>query len=440
LGRWCAGKKIERERQKRCFSKKKVSVPLSSPRPGRQDAAPRRCGVAPFASGPPPPLPPAPQRPCPFGIRALLARLHPHTPRPRGTGTRVAAVQQELHTERQPAPAAVHRKNPTRRFPQTRVRRPLAQPFCRAGLGRRSVHPQRAAPCTAHRSCKTSRDTHRTCLCHHAPGPCPTSCTPRKVRRGVWCAHTHSGLPRARGGARRLPRPQRHARGTRFQPRDTPSPCPHTHSLAAAHGPPCAAHPTSREACTPSGNGSHPRVSLRVPALHSPSDTAVPTRARHPQATPWSSVFRDGLRGFEASGTHAAGSGPEPEAQNRGWSRRTGHGRGAGHGQGDGGGRIGGGAGRTAECAAAPRRGARPGGARLHGPVAREARGAPPGHARVGLQGGLRVARRRAERRRAALLAHGRRRRRQVGAHGGAPAPRLRLCAVRCARTYVYYR
>ena len=32
----------------------------------------------------------------------------------------VAAVQQELHTERQPAPAAVHRKNPARRFPRRR--------------------------------------------------------------------------------------------------------------------------------------------------------------------------------------------------------------------------------------------------------------------------------------------------------------------------------
>ena len=37
------------------------------------------------------------------------------------------------------------------------------------------------------------------------------------------------------------------------------------------------------------------------------------------------------------------------------------------------------------------------------------------------------MARRRVDRRRAALLAHGRRRRRQVGAHGGAPAPRLPL-------------
>ena len=63
-----------------------------------------------------------------------------------------------------------------------------------------------------------------------------------------------------------------------------PLACPHT-ALAAAHGPPCAAHPPSRETCTPSGNGSHPCVSLRVPALHSPSDTAVPTRARNAQVT-----------------------------------------------------------------------------------------------------------------------------------------------------------
>ena len=78
-----------------------------------------------------------------------------------GTGVRTAAVQQELHTERQPAPAAVHRKNPTRRSPpDTRVRRPARTTlFCRTALGRRRVHSQRAAPCTPHRSYKTSRDT-----------------------------------------------------------------------------------------------------------------------------------------------------------------------------------------------------------------------------------------------------------------------------------------
>ena len=87
--------------------------------PGRQDAAPRRCGVvAPFASGPPPPLPPAPQRPChPLGsARCSLVCVRARRVRG-GTGARVAAVQQELHTERQPAPTAVHRKNPARRFP-----------------------------------------------------------------------------------------------------------------------------------------------------------------------------------------------------------------------------------------------------------------------------------------------------------------------------------
>ena len=121
--------------------------------PGRQDAAPRKCALLHLLSA----VPPSPVllwEPTRCSLVCVRAR------RVRGgTGARTAAVQQELHTERQPAPAAVHRKNPTRRFPQTRVRRPLARPFCRAGLGRRSVHPQRAAPCTAHRSCKTSRDT-----------------------------------------------------------------------------------------------------------------------------------------------------------------------------------------------------------------------------------------------------------------------------------------
>ena len=100
-------------------------------------------------------------------------------------------------------------------------------------------------------------------LCHHAPSPCLASCTPRRVRRAVWRTHTHSGLPRARGrgGTRRLPRPQRHARGTRFPPRDTPMPCPHTRSLAAAHGPPCAAHDRHRDTCnTPTAAPPAPRV------------------------------------------------------------------------------------------------------------------------------------------------------------------------------------
>jgi hypothetical protein len=94
--------------------------------------------------------------------------------------------------------------------------------------------------------------------------PCLTSCTPHSLRRAVWRTHT-AGSPLVAGGTRRLHGATacvRHA----FSPRDTPSPA--THGLAAAHGPPCAAHPPPR----------HPCVSLRVPALHSPPDTAVPTR------------------------------------------------------------------------------------------------------------------------------------------------------------------
>ena len=169
----CAGKP-EMERQEPCFlvrckkkkkrcTKKTVSVPLSSP--GRQDAAPRRCT---FASGPPPPLPPVPTAPVPpLGIRALLARLLSRTPRARvrgwgRPGTRTAAVQQELHSERQPAPAAVHRENPLAGPPDP-CARPLARPFLPHRPRAPQRPPQRAAPCTAHRSYKTSRDTHRTC-------------------------------------------------------------------------------------------------------------------------------------------------------------------------------------------------------------------------------------------------------------------------------------
>ena len=91
------------------------------------------------------------------------------------------------------------------------------------------------------------------------PLPDP-ACTPHKVRRAVWRTHT-VGCPALAAGARRLPRPQRHTCGTRFffasrHPRHA-----HTRSLAAD------AWPTL-----------HPCVSLHVPALHSPSDTAVPTR------------------------------------------------------------------------------------------------------------------------------------------------------------------
>ena len=82
-------------------------------------------------------------------------------------------------------------------------------------------------------------------LCHHAPSPCPTSCTPRKVRRAVWRTHTQWVAPLVAWGTRRLRRAAtarvRHA----FSPRHTPSPA-HTRpsQLYMAHPAP---HMTATE-------------------------------------------------------------------------------------------------------------------------------------------------------------------------------------------------
>ena len=68
------------------------------------------------------------------------------------------------------------------------------------------ARPRPARRSHAHtRGCGGGRDRPRSAcglpsLPHPAPSPCLTSCTPRKVRRTVWRTHTHSGLPRARGG------------------------------------------------------------------------------------------------------------------------------------------------------------------------------------------------------------------------------------------------
>ena len=114
-------------------------------------------------------------RATPWDSRAArsFASAHAACTRPRGNGdSRCAAVQQELHSERQPAPAAVHRKTPLAGSPRrSDPCDPLARPFCRTALGRRSVHPQRAAPCTAHRSYKTSIDTPHLRRRAHSPPP-----------------------------------------------------------------------------------------------------------------------------------------------------------------------------------------------------------------------------------------------------------------------------
>ena len=125
------------------------------------------------------------------------------------------------------------------------------------------------------------------------PAPASRAACPAKCA-GLCGVHTHSGLPRARGEASSTAATARvwHAFfASRHPPRHA-----HTHSLTAAHGPPCAAHPPSREACTPSGRASHPRVSLRVPALHPPFShqctrpapshgEAAPPTARHSHST-----------------------------------------------------------------------------------------------------------------------------------------------------------
>ena len=202
MGRWCAGKKTERERQKRCFSKKKVSVPLSSPRPGRQDAAPRRCGVAPFASGPPPPLPPAPQRPCPFGIRALLARLHPHTPRPRENGdSRRSSAAGAAHRAPTSSSCSAPQK-PHSPVPPD----PCATPARTTLLPRRSRAPQRppAASCAMHCTpLVQDLQGHAPHLRRRATRPERTRCS----HEGIDAQAAHWQVFKARGLRRGVERP-----------------------------------------------------------------------------------------------------------------------------------------------------------------------------------------------------------------------------------------
>ena len=101
---------------------------------------------------------------------------------------------------------------------------PLARPFCRTALGSRGVHPQRAAPCTAHRSYKTSRDTHT------APAPprpsvqnaraAPTRELTPKLRTGRFRGHRDAGAEVER---------RREVRGSKK------SLCTHKHRVPRAH-------------------------------------------------------------------------------------------------------------------------------------------------------------------------------------------------------------
>ena len=154
--------------------------------PKKDQPAPRKKGGA-------PPLPPVPSpRATPWDPRAArsFAFAHAACTRPGwggGPGTRTAAVQQELHSERQPAPAAVHRKKTDSPVPQTRVRGPSHGPFCRTVLGSRSV--PRSELCHALHTARTRPPETRT-----APAP------PRPLVRSARAAPARELTPKARTG------------------------------------------------------------------------------------------------------------------------------------------------------------------------------------------------------------------------------------------------
>ena len=190
--------------QKKTVHKKQCPSPFPPPA-----AKTPRLGVAPLPAVRHRRSRPSPAPVPPLGIRALLARLLSRTPRARvrgggGPGTRTAAVQQELHSERQPAPAAVHRENPLAGPPDP-CARPLARPFLPHRPREPQRPPQRAVPCTAHRSYKTSRDTHRTCAA--APTrPQRTRCSREGIdaqaAHGQVSGDTVTPARRSKGGAR----------------------------------------------------------------------------------------------------------------------------------------------------------------------------------------------------------------------------------------------
>ena len=167
-------RKIRDGTSKTVLSKESASLPP----PGRQDAAPRRCGVAPFASGPPPPLPPAPQRPCPFGIRALLARLHPHTPRPRGNGdSRRSSAAGAAHRAPTSSSCSAPRKTPLAGSPRPVCDAPLARPILATRRPRAPPRPP-AASCAMHCTplrARPPRDTRTPHLRRRAHPPEPAA-------------------------------------------------------------------------------------------------------------------------------------------------------------------------------------------------------------------------------------------------------------------------
>ena len=293
LGRWCAKKKPERERQIHFL--KKVRLPSS---PGRQDAAPRRCGVvAPFASGMPPPLPPAPQRPChSFGIRALLARLHPHTPRPRENGdSRRSSAAGAAHRAPTSSSCSAPQK-PHSPVPQTRVRRPART----ALVSRRPRAPQRplAASCAMHCTPLVQdlpgTHAHRTCA------SAPT--LPERTR----CSHEGSDAQPAHGqvlGAQGLRRRGRKAaRGVWEQ--KTPL---HTQASVAARPPasPARDNPASLTTAAPHARPSPHRRRSHPPCFAMGCAASKPVEPTQPGPGPNQRPKAEAGAGARDAGTPA---------------------------------------------------------------------------------------------------------------------------------------
>ena len=120
--------------------------------------------------------------------------------------------------------------------PQTpRARRPLDPPSTcphtafdapASALGSRSASPpQRAVPCTAHRSHKTSRDTHHTCAATSLATPCCTHRLDARAAHGQFWGRRDSGAGlkggTPRGACEHLP-PLHTSIGARFSPRARP--------------------------------------------------------------------------------------------------------------------------------------------------------------------------------------------------------------------------
>ena len=168
---------------------------------------------------------PSPAPAPPLGILALLARLHPRTPRTRPRERGLAPQQRSRsctssahQLQQQRAAKPTRRPHPL----STRPLCPLARPCLphmapRRGPPRESqrLPPQRAVPCTTHRSHKTSRDRPHLRRLRCTPHSRET-CTPSgRERRPPWaCAVRFAPAQHARTHTRLHIQPLASARTT----------------------------------------------------------------------------------------------------------------------------------------------------------------------------------------------------------------------------------